>query len=659
MQLCGSEKKSLNGFYTIQIYTMKYLLYTVCFLIFSTNPALAQSTNLIKHKVQKGETITQISKKYSVTPANIYQLNPDAQKGVEENNILIIPNKVKAKNETPTKAITNKHTVLAKETLYSLSKLYDITISDLEKANTETLKEGVKIGMILVIPAKGKLIPTQKPKPNNLKTPVYHEVKAKETKYAIAKQYEITIEQLEKLNPEIINTELPIGFKLLISGKKTIAAPKPIIVNTPAPKPAENLYVIKAKETLYGISNQFEVTQEELLALNPELKDSVIEGISIKIPVKPSTLAIKKEYKDLTKSIQKATNKKLALLLPFNLTKLDQDTINSTKARLKKDKFLNMTLDFYAGALVAIDSVKKMGLNIDVAILDSNETKSTSNITSLLQENNLKTFDAIIGPFYQNNVEKTADLLSANNVPVFSPLSKDYVKKFSNLVQSTPSVDDIKNAMFDFMRAKNANIIAIVDPKKGSVKQYISENQKDVLFAQFTEKGTLDIENLKTILVKDKTNFVIMETAKTNLILNITNTLVNLLPNYDIKLVTLGENEALDYDEIPMTRLTKLKMHYPSLTRANQSGEASIFENNFRRKNKILPNQFATRGFDITFDVLLRLAQEKNIIETLNETATEQVENKFYYKQNPDGGYANKGVYILFYDTDLTIKEAK
>ncbi|SFA88291.1 LysM domain-containing protein [Flavobacterium swingsii] len=638
---------------------MKYLIYIVCFLFLSTNLALAQSTNLIKHKVQKGETIAQISIKYSVTPSDIYKLNPDAQKGVEENTILIIPNKAKVKVEIPSNSTTKKHTVLAKETLYSLSKLYNVSISDIEKANVETLKEGVKIGMVLMIPAKGKSIPVEKPKPNNPKTAVYHEVKAKETKYAIAKQYEITIEQLEKLNPEIVNIELPIGFKLLINGEKINVAPKPIIVNVPTPKPSESLYVIKAKETLYSISNQFEVTQEELLALNPELKDGVIEGMSIKVPMKSSVLAMKKEYKDLTKSIQKGTNKKLALLLPFNLTKLDQDTINSTKARLKKDKFLNMTLDFYAGALVAIDSVRKMGLNVDVTILDSNETKSTSNVTSLVQENNLKIFDAIIGPFYQNNVEKTASLLSASNVPVFSPLSKDYDKKFPNLVQATPSVDDIKNAIFDFMRAKNGNMIAIVDPKKASVKQYISENHKDVLFAQFTEKGSLDIENLKSMLVKDKTNFVIMETEKTNLILSITNTLASLLPNYDIKLVILGENDALDYEEIAMTRLTKLKMHYPSLTRVNESDEANIFENSFKRKNKIVPNQFATRGFDVTFDVLLRLTQEKNITETLNETATEQVENRFYYKQNPDGGYTNKGVYILYYDTDLTIKEAK
>ena len=72
----------------------------------------------------------------------------------------------------------------------------------------------------------------------------------------------------------------------------------------------------------------------------------------------------------------------------------------------------------------------------------------------------------------------------------------------------------------------------------------------------------------------------------------------------------------------------------------------------------MLPNQFAKRGFDVVFDTLLRLQQEKLFAETYDETASEQIENRFNYVAVPDGGYVNKGVYILYYDTDLTIKQA-
>jgi len=625
---------------------MKYFL--VLFLCVS-HFAFAQQQKTITHTVSKGETITKIAQKYNVTPLDIYKLNPDAQNGVKENTVLLIPNK----SAIPAKKVSVKHEVLAKETLYSLSKQYNVSIEAIEKANAEALKEGVKVGMILIIPADNSSI-----KGDTTKATVFHEVKAKETKYSIAKQYGISIEQLEKQNPDIAN-ELPIGYKLIISGGIPVKSTKVDAVTVETPKSDDIAYIVKPKETLYSLSNQFGMKQDELIALNPELKNGVQEGMTLKIPAKNALMAVKKDYKDLTKTYNKQANKKLAILLPFNITRLDKDTINSTKALLKKDKFLNMTLDFYAGALMAIDSVNKMGLRMDVTILDSEETKSTSNVANLIQRNNLKTMDAIIGPFYQNNVEKAAELLSPYNVPVISPLSKDYDKVFTNLIQSTPSNDDIKKAMFDFMRAKNGNMIAIVDQKKLSVKQYITDNHQDVLFTEFNEKGGLNVEHLKTLLVKDRTNFVIMETEKTNLILSTTNALVNALAGYDIKLVILGENDALDYEEINIEKLTKLKMHYPSITRVNESAESTIFENNFKKKNKIYPNQFATRGFDITFDILMRLSQEKPLVETLDDAATEQVENKFDYFPNSNGGHMNKGVYILYYDTDLTIKEAK
>ena len=84
-----------------------------------------------------------------------------------------------------------------------------------------------------------------------------------------------------------------------------------------------------------------------------------------------------------------------------------------------------------------------------------------------------------------------------------------------------------------------------------------------------------------------------------------------------------------------------------------------FFEKEFRKTNKIAPNFYATRGFDLTFDTLIRLSQGKNYQETTDAVATEQVNNRFEYYKTERGGYDNKGVYILYYDTDLKIKQAK
>lgn len=620
--------------------------------------------NFDKHKVEKGETITQIAQKYNVTPYDIYKLNPDALSGLKLNSILLIPKK----GNTPKVTSQPKtHKVEPKETLFAIEKKYGVSDEALKKANPELEKLGLQIGQTLVIPSN-TISKTVAPTPEKN---VYHQVLPKETKFSIAKQYGISIEELERRNPEVI-PNLPIGYQLTIKGtapkKDQIVVvepkreiPKPI---TPKTGPLINYvdYEVKSKETLYSLSKMSGLGQEEFIKLNPALVNGVEVGMMLKVPSTASIsqeMETKKVYTSLSKQGGTNVKKKLVLLLPFNVSKIEGDTINSTAMRLKKDKFLNMTLDFYSGAFMAIDSAKSIGIDVDVKIFDSQETKYTSNISSINQENNLETADAIIGPFYQNNVEKTAELLGKSNVPVISPLSKDLGNAYPNLFQTIPTNEALKNAMFDYMRAKGGNVIAVVDKKKESVRKYIQDKQKGVQFAALLENGSLSTESLKGLFVKDKTNYVVMETANTGMIKWTMNTMMSAMATFKVQLVILEPNETLDTDEINFENLTKLKLMYPSITRENESPEAKIFEKKYRKDNKISPSTYATRGFDLTFDTMMRLSQLKSYQETADSIATEQVDNKFEYYKKQDGGYTNKGIYILYYDTDLTIKVAE
>ena len=250
-----------------------------------------------------------------------------------------------------------------------------------------------------------------------------------------------------------------------------------------------------------------------------------------------------------------------------------------------------------------------------------------------------------------------AELVSKNNIPVISPLSKEIGKSYSNLYQSMPSNEALKNAVFDYMRSKDGNIVAIIDVKKAASKQYIFENQKGVRFVGFNEKNNIIPDSLRKVFSKNKMNFVILDSQKTGMILTSTNALIALMSDFQIQLVILEPNSTLDFEEIDLTRLTKLKLLYPSTTRENESPEALLFEMAYKNKNKIFPNQYATRGFDITFDTILRLAQDKSFEETSSASSTEQIENKFDYFKTANG-FVNRGVYILYYDDDLTIKVA-
>ncbi|WP_281309833.1 PBP1 and LysM peptidoglycan-binding domain-containing protein [Flavobacterium flavigenum] len=683
---------------------MKYFFTVFSIVFFMTCSAFSQG-KVIKYTVSAGETINQIAQKFKVTPYDIYELNPDARTSLKPNTVLLIPNSsgktasVK-KDENSVKKNGNTkevvHEVQPKETFFSIGKKYGVSEEDLKAANPFLEKSGVQIGQKLVIPAKGFASKSassldKKAKDKGTEKYVYHDVVAKETKFSIAKKYNTTIEDLEKRNPEIVSN-LPIGYRLTIKGIAPKSETTASVAN--AVKPAEPSkkvttymeYQVKPKETFYSLGRIFHLTQEELTELNPSLSEGVKEGMVIKVPSgylapvpivkeeprqeteKPTenkggiqilekVKSADPEVVELSKKRGQNERKKLVLLLPFNIAKIQNDTVGFAN-RVKTDKFLNMTLDFYSGAMMAIDSAKTLKLPIDISIYDSQETKSTSNIPSLITQNKLQDADAIIGPFYQTNAETTANTLRLHNVPVISPLSKDAANPIDNLYQSIPTTDVVRNTVFDYMRSKNGNIVAVVDKKKESVINYIKQNQKGVAFASLTETGGLDVASLKSLLMPNKMNYVVMETANTAMVKYTIKALIEAQKTCQIQLVILEPNSTLDTDEIYFENLVKLKLMYPSVSRESDESRVLIFEKEYRLKNKVNPNTYATRGFDVTFDTMMRLVQGKTYQETADLMTTEQVDNKFQYYKKEDGGHANKGVYILYYDSDLTLKVA-
>lgn len=643
---------------------MKYLVIFIFSLALLSTPSYAQDYK--KHKVAKGETIASIAKAYKITPYDIYRLNPDAKNGLKENTTLLIPSVSKAPQTEPAKEKTTKvantiHEVQPKETLFSLSKKYDVSVDDIKKANAATLENGLQVGQKIIIPIKGSGVAAQvkaekkaEAKPNQ-PSYMYHVVEKGETKYSIAKEYGMTIQLLDELNPEVKDT-LPLGYKLKLDKNAII---KKEGVAPPAQPVKEYVdYEVQPKETLYSLTKRTGLTDEQIIALNPDVKDGLKDGMVLKLPKGANTASVAevsdKPVSGLASTIKKSETKELALVLPFHIARIESDTIRAKL--LRSDKFLNMTLDFYAGAMMAIDSAKTLGLPLKVKILDSKESKSSSDVSALA--GGLASMDAIIGPFFPNNVETLASLLANKGVPVISPLSKEEAKSFSNLYQSVPTSETVRGAMLDYLKTKNGNIIAVVDAKKNSSRQFITTNLPVAKFASLNTDGTLMVDALKGMLVKDRVNYVILETERIGMILGTTKALVESLSDYQIQLVVLERYDTFDNDELPLSRLVSLKMLYPSVTNDSDSAKSLLFAKVFREKNNVVPNQYATRGFDLTFDTILRIFQPESFKEVSAEKASEQVENKFAYTTSK-GGNHNTGVYILYYDQDLSTKIAE
>ena len=645
---------------------MKYIVIFFFSLVLFSTAAHAQDYK--KHTVQKGETVMSIAKKYKVTPYDIYRLNPDSKNGINENAILLIPAESKAPSvapvkEQPTKVSNTIHEVKPKETLYSLSKQYDVSVDDIKKANGTALDNGLQIGQQVIIPIKGSGVAAQaeiaqkQAEAKNAPSYMYHVVQAGETKYSIAKQYGMSLQLLEELNPEVKDT-LPLGYKLKLD-KNALLEKEGLEPAAPVQKTQYITYVVKPKETFYSISKLTGLSEEKIKELNPAAKDGLKVGMELNFPAgtnfnetAPMPIVIKKG--SLAATLKKDQPKELALLLPFNLARIESDSLRSQL--LRNDKFLNMTLDFYAGALMAIDSAKVLGLPLKVRIMDSKETRNRSDVSSLVSS--LRSADAVIGPFFPENAEAAAKLLASEKIPVISPLSKDASQPMENLFQSIPTTDIMRDAMMNYLKSKGGNIIAVIDAKKGSSRDYIKANYPKVKFAGLNADGTIMVDALKGMMVKDSMNYVILDTERIGMVLGTTKALTDALANYQIQLVVLDKYDVFEHDELPLARLTGLKMLYPSVTNDTETPEGMLFSRLYKEQNGAVPNQFAVRGFDVTFDTILRLFQPEEFSKIMEDKASEQVENKFAYRPVKGGNY-NTAVYILQYDEGLIVKQVQ
>jgi len=206
------------------------------------SPSLGFSQATIKHKVTDGESIYAIAKKYDVKQAAIYELNPKVKgKLLKLNSILIIPNnKINAEEKEITTLNTDlskaqTHIVTSGETLYEISKKYKITNATLSELNPGLNPKRLKIGTVLTISVPAAVLVSEKTNNSNKDSIVenahdtnivvaenkniagdlFHKVLPRETKSKISKKYGITVQELERLNPEVTN-KLAVGHSLLI-----------------------------------------------------------------------------------------------------------------------------------------------------------------------------------------------------------------------------------------------------------------------------------------------------------------------------------------------------------------------------------------------------------------------------------------------------------
>jgi hypothetical protein len=231
--------------------------------------------------------------------------------------------------------------------------------------------------------------------------------------------------------------------------------------------------------------------------------------------------------------------------------------------------------------------------------------------------------------------------------------------------QSLPSDAMLENGMLDYIVSKVAekNVIIITDSTKVAQRVKIMTAIPEARMVPLREEGFLVLADVQKQIDETKENWVILESTDPILISNVVGVL-NGLPvidpkndaplKYKIRLFSLDKNAAFDYHDVSNVHLAKLNFTFPSVNKSYNYADENAFLISYKNTYGVLPNRFAVRGFDLTYDVLLRLASAENMFKASEEAfETEYIENKFSYTKTLFSGYQNNAFYIIKYQEDL------
>lgn len=217
---------------------------------------------VISHTVTKGETVYSIAAAHGTTVNDIYKLNPSAERGIKAGDKLQL-----LKTARKVSGFSN-HQIEAKETLFSVSRMYNISVDDIKNANTGLTESTFSIGKTIRIPLfNSSSVSVNNNAVQSSGSDFDYKVKKGETLYSIGKSNNVSVEALLNANPSLKDGGLRDGMTLIIPKGKTngsrtsIGRQESSIVETPYAAKGET---IRVGILLPFIDNNGSVSKEKL-----------------------------------------------------------------------------------------------------------------------------------------------------------------------------------------------------------------------------------------------------------------------------------------------------------------------------------------------------------------------------------------------------------
>ena len=533
------------------------------------------------------------------------------------------------------------HKVKKGDNLFNLTKKYGVNSEQIEEYNPMLIKKGLKRRMQLRIPVYSEL---------KLKNPVVNKtneyiVKPKDTKWRIAYEFGISIDELEKLNPSIKN-ELKYG-QIIFLPKKNIEDKKSVELGF-------YYYKVKPKEGYYRIKLKTGIDKSIIDSLNPQLHSGGLkQGMVLKLPI---LISDKLNMKDsfltekitLIDSIIKKDQIKIVFFLPFKSSSIEFDSIDKTEKYLKRRTLTSIALDFYSGSIMAMEKIKDNGINLDVKVFDTqNKKDEIEKQINLLDQSNI---DLIIGPMLPKNFNFLSSKMKLAEIPKVAPLSTNPVIMRKGVVQSITPKSYIRDQMKNYLNEtidKSDNILIISDSINRETEKKLSS-----IFPKATslrpEIGDFLLpELLDSLIVDTLPNKIILETEKFSLISSASSQIRSQLSDEkEIRLYTTYHGSSYDDPNLSNKLFSDLDFTYMSDYYPREINDLEFLKS-FINRFGIPPNKTSIRAYDLVYDLILRITTQGNLYLSSTIGETEYINNKFNYVSDVEGAYINKSYFLL------------
>lgn len=356
------------------------------------------------------------------------------------------------------------HRIEPGETLYGLSKLYQVSIEEIERLNPE-VKEGLKAGYVIGIPVVFDKPEAQEPQqPTGVEKPTSDTLVLKDGRYVvqegedlydIAKKFGVDVADFKDINPGLTNEPYP-GMTIRV----------PDIVNTDD----YLVHKVEFNERTTSLLKRWKVSESDFREKNLSVGSHVFVNQIVLIPIEPVTIAVKPivtddeeegeeevteggtqqdfSFDDETQAVpecdvlpENASRRyKVALMIPlylYDIGRLDVGKENVAQAR--KSRSLSF-LQYYEGFMMAAESLtRNEGLNLDLTIIDVTDNVMSAHDAVAQIEG--KDLDMIIGPFFGKSFEVVESYAKAHGIIVVNPLSTR-----ESIIEGNPNVVKVKPA---------------------------------------------------------------------------------------------------------------------------------------------------------------------------------------------------------------------